>query len=55
MYIRITRDDSNLFLIGLYRLKGKWMIMVPGYIVDFPGKEVPVGKDMPIQQNGVHS
>ena len=41
MYIRITRDRSNICLAGIYKLDGKLMVMLPGYIVDFPRRELP--------------
>lgn len=41
MVIRFTWDNSNIALFGLYRLDGKWLIMLPGLIIDFPRKELP--------------
>lgn len=41
MYMRITRDRSNKCLLGIYKLNGEWMIMLPGYIIDFPRRELP--------------
>jgi len=41
MEIRFTRDAGNIFLAGIYKLDGKLLIMLPGLIIDFPGKELP--------------
>jgi len=47
MEIRITRDTSNMALVGLYRLEGKWMIMLPQMIIDFP----PAGEKSEVPQD----
>jgi hypothetical protein len=39
--IRFTWDSGNIALIGLYKLDGKLLIMLPGLIIDFPRKELP--------------
>lgn len=44
-WVRFTRDPGNIFLTGIYKLDGKLMIMLPGLIIDFPGKGLPYGKD----------
>lgn len=44
MEIRFTWDPGNIFLFGIYKLDGKLLIMLPGLIIDFPGKRLPNGK-----------
>jgi len=46
--IRFTWDPGNLALFGIYKLDGKLLIMLPGLIIDFPGKESSQNGKCPI-------
>lgn len=39
LWVRFTRDPGNIGLFGIYKLDGKLLIMLPGIVIDFPGKE----------------
>lgn len=49
MTIRITRDQANICLLGIYNMDGRLMIMLPGYIIDFPQQE-EVRRSEPCQE-----